>query len=87
VVVEAVALLQSRLGPDPALRFLREMDVFQVHWLSEPDHREAAALLEQRGRRGLSLVDCASFVVMQQYGVRQALVFDGDFEREGFALY
>ena len=44
-------------------------------------------LLEERGKRGLSLVDCLSFLVMREYKVRQALAFDPDFVQEGFELF
>ena len=44
-------------------------------------------MLGQRGRRGLSLVDCMSFIVMRKLEVRQAFAFDADFEREGFEMY
>ena len=87
VVVEAVALLQNRLGMTSALRFLRNVNNLQVHWITSDDHQRGVALLEERARRGLSLVDCVSFVVMARYGVDQALAFDRDFEREGFGLY
>ena len=87
VVVEAVALLQNRLGMISALRFLQNVDDFQVHWVTSDDHQRAVALLVERDRRGLSLVDCVSFVVMGRYGVDQALAFDRDFENEGFRLY
>lgn len=87
ILVEAAALLQSRLGLRSALQFLRDGEGFQVHWVSPDDHRRAAALLAERGRRGLSLVDCASFVVMREHGLREALAFDLDFEGEGFTLY
>ena len=87
VVVEAVALLQNRLGMSSALRFLGDVNDFQVHWINSDDHQRAVVLLEERGRRQLSLVDCVSFVVMGRYGVDQALAFDRDFEHEGFRLY
>ena len=87
VLVEAAALLQRRLGLRRALEFLHDSDAFQVHWISLEDHGRAAELLADLGRRGVSLVDCASFVVMRQYGVSQALAFDADFEEQGFALY
>ena len=87
ILVEAAALLQHRLGLTAALRFLRDADSFQVHWTSAEDHRRALALLEERGRRGLSLVDCMSFVVMRQHEMQRALAFDSDFEQEGFTAY
>ena len=87
VLVGAAALLQRRLGLDSALKFLQESQGFQVHWVSSGDHEEAVGLLEERGKRGLSLVDCASFAIMRHYQVSQALAFDTDFEQEGFVLY
>lgn len=87
VLAEAAALLQHRLGLVSALGFLREAEDFEVHWVSPEDHRGAVALLEERNRRGLSLVDCMSFVVARQHGVQQVLAFDPDFEREGFTMY
>ncbi len=87
VLVESAALLQRRLGLRIATRFLRDANAFQVHWVGVHDHDNAVTLLEERRRQGLSLVDCASFVIMRQYGVEKALAFDSDFESEGFTLF
>ena len=87
ILVESAALLQRRLGLTSALHFLDDAKSFKVHWIREEDHDNAAALLNQRSRRGLSLVDCMSFVVMRNYGVQDSLAFDPDFEREGFTAY
>ena len=87
ILVEAAALLQHRLGLESALRFLEESESFVVHWVNAQDHGQAVELLRDRGRRGLSLVDCTSFVVMRHYRTSQALAFDADFEHEGFVLY
>ena len=87
VIAEAVAVLQRRIGNRPALGFLEQVAGFEVYWLTPEDHAEAVRLFVRRNRRGLSLVDCASFVVMRRYGITHALAFDADFEREGFALY
>ncbi|MCH8206505.1 MAG: PIN domain-containing protein [Chloroflexi bacterium] len=84
VLLEAVALLQRRLGVASALAMLRNSEAFRVHWVNPEDHREAVAILEDRGLRGLSLVDCVSFVVMRYHDVVSALAFDSDFQREGF---
>ncbi len=86
VLVESTALLQRRLGLESALLFIQESERFRIHWVGAREHREAVELLRERGRRGLSLVDCVSFVVMRQEGVARVLAFDTDFEREGFQL-
>jgi predicted nucleic acid-binding protein len=87
ILVEASALLQRRLGLEPALRFLEEAGSLVVHWVTARDHSRAVGLLKDRGRRGLSLVDCTSFAVMRHYQGTTALAFDPDFELEGFAQY
>ena len=87
IVAEAAAVLQRRIGNRPALAFLEQVASFEMHWLTPEDHAEAVDLFVRRNRRGPSLVDCASFVVMRRYGVTHALAFDPDFEREGFAVY
>ena len=86
VLVESAALLQNRLGLESSLAFLSDAERFTVHWVSPSDHAEAVELLKDRNRRGLSLVDCMSFVVMRQYSVKLALAFDADFEAEGFDI-
>lgn len=87
IIAEAVAVLQRRIGNRPALGFLEQVASFEMYWLTPEDHAEAVGLFVQRNRRGLSLVDCASFVVMRRHGVTHAFAFDSNFEREGFALY
>ena len=44
----------------------------------------AAQLFAQRLDQRYSLTDCASFLVMQERGIRQALTFDIDFQAAGF---
>ena len=87
VLIESTALLQRRLGLDVALRFLDQMISIQTHWIDNEDHAQDVTLLRERDNRGLSLVDCASFVVMRRYGISQAMAFDVDFEHEGFTIY
>ncbi|MBI3944696.1 MAG: type II toxin-antitoxin system VapC family toxin [Armatimonadetes bacterium] len=51
----------------------------------DPDLDTAAwQLLTQRPDKEWSLVDCASFVVMQQRGITDALTTDRHFEQAGF---
>ena len=87
VLVETTALLQGRLGLESSLSFLADAEKFQVHWITSEDHKAAAALLGERNRRRLSLVDCMSFVIMRKYGVTTALAYDSDFEAEGFTTF
>jgi predicted nucleic acid-binding protein len=85
VLLETTALLQHRLGMN-AVRALQQeiVPVLLVHWINDEDHDTAVAALLTAGRRRLSLVDCTSFGVMRQLGIRQAFAFDQHFAEQGF---
>ena len=85
VLVESCALAQRRLGA-AALRVLNQdiVPLFRVEWISEGRHRRAVDMAVAAGRKKLSVVDCASFVVMRETGVREAFCFDRHFGEFGF---
>jgi uncharacterized protein len=87
VLVESAALLQTRLGLQPALLFLREARAFEMEWVESALHQEAVKELAKIGKRGISLVDCMSFVVMRRRSVQRVLAFDPDFDDQGFTIY
>ncbi len=87
VLVESAALLQARLGFQSAALFLKEAKSFELEWIDQDLHEEAEKELERIGKRGISLVDCASFVVMRRRGVQKVLAFDPDFRDQGFTIY
>ena len=84
VLVEAMALVQSRLGRKAATRLVEDCRAFHVDWVDEATHEEAVRRLARGAKRKVSLVDQVSFLVMKRRGVRVALAFDVDFEAEGF---
>lgn len=87
VALEAIALLQRRFGMPAVRDFERNlMPLLRTIWITEPLHRRASARHTASDRRGLSLVDCSSFVVMETEGIREALALDPDFASEGFEL-
>jgi predicted nucleic acid-binding protein len=85
VLVETLALVQSRLGI-PAVRTFQEdiMPVLNVEWVDETIHQVGIASVLAAARRGLSLVDCVSFEIMRRLGIKTAFVFDRHFEEQGF---
>jgi predicted nucleic acid-binding protein len=87
VLVETCALLQHRFGL-PAVRDFesRLVPLLRVHWIDGGLHRRALERLFSTDRRRLSLVDCASFVLMEAEGLKEALAIDRDFEDQGFRL-
>ncbi|MBS3920965.1 MAG: PIN domain-containing protein [Deltaproteobacteria bacterium] len=87
ILLESVALFQERLGLPSAVLFLRNAKSFEVEWVDMELHEEAVRELERIGKRGISLVDCTSFIVMKRRGVEKAFAFDPDFQDQGFSLY
>ncbi len=70
----AIALLNA-LEVDPLVEIVE---------LNLEDYQAAFALFQQRFDKEWGLVDCISFVVMQQRGLYEALTADGHFVQAGF---
>ena len=87
VLLETAALLQRRIGL-PAVRDLDEriVPLLTVRWITEPLHRRAMDRLIRADRRGVSLVDCTSFEVMEAEAITEAFALDRDFAAAGFRL-
>lgn len=86
VVLESIALIQSRLGFIPALSFAKECATFTIEWVDQSLHASGIRELQKSGKRQISLVDHVSFLVMRRRSVAIAFAFDPDFELAGFQL-
>ena len=87
ILVEAGALIQRRLGLEQVKKFLQETAKFHTIWIDPPLHKLAEDYFHAHATRKLSFVDCVSFVVMQEQGIKHAFAFDDDFKKAGFSLY
>jgi predicted nucleic acid-binding protein len=87
ILVETLALLQNRIGME-AVRGFQE-DVFPVLYLefiTPKIHSLGMASLLSSSRRRLSLVDCISFEVMRESGIKKVFAFDPHFKEQGFEV-
>jgi predicted nucleic acid-binding protein len=84
VLVETYALLQRRVGLD-AVRTFREnfAPLLEVIWIGSEIHELALALILERSKNRLSLVDAASFIVISQHRLRSAFAYDRHYALEG----
>ena len=77
-------------APDQRQNFLRLLDQLRASPRltivppSESLFQEGLGLYASRLDKGWSLTDCISFVVMEQYAIRDALTGDHHFEQAGF---
>ena len=87
VLLETYALLAGRMGLAAVRGFRGKFaPLCKVVWVDETIHEAALDLLVERGKRRLSLVDTASFVVMRERRMDETFCFDPHFEDEGFSL-
>lgn len=90
VITELVALLYSPLRL-PRTRIISIVDgvrtspYVEVLHVDESLDEDAWQLLKKRADKDWSLVDCASFIVMQRRGMSEALTTDHHFGQAGFA--
>ncbi len=85
VLVETLAIVQHRLGIE-AVRALQE-DIFpilNIEWIDEHVHQAGIISVLTAMRKKLSLVDCVSFNIMRQLGIKKAFVFNTHFKEQGF---
>ena len=85
ILVETVALLQSRLEMDAVRVFQTEMlPAVHIEHASADLHRLGMVSLLSAGKRKLNLVDCAGFEIMRQMGLNHVFTFDSHFRSQGF---
>lgn len=87
VVLESVALLQSRIGVPGVQAFHRlVLGALDVEWIEAAHYERAMLALLAANRRDISLTDWTSFEVMRGRGIERAFAFDAHFAEQGFAL-
>ena len=89
IIAELVALLssRSRISRQQIILFVDALKAApQIEIIHVNTELDAAAwlLLKTRVDKGWSLVDASSFVVMNKYGMTQALTTDHHFTQAGF---
>jgi predicted nucleic acid-binding protein len=88
VVAESHALILTRLGYAPALRFLAELDrgVAVVVRVSTRDELRAREIIRRYDDKDFSLTDATSFAVMERLRIRDAFTFDRNLEQFGVRI-
>lgn len=88
VIAELVTLAQARSLPREAvLAFVAELQrspLVEMIYVDEALHHAALSFLQERLDKNWSLCDAVSFLLMERYGVLEALTTDRHFEQAGF---
>jgi uncharacterized protein len=87
IIIETLALIQSRLGFEAAHLFSGNiLALMDILWVDEPRHNLAFELWLSLGRKKSSLVDCVSFITMRYYSLEHVFGFDRHFDEQGFKI-
>jgi predicted nucleic acid-binding protein len=81
VVAETITLT-LKIGHAQAARLGDELygeKLARIHWTTPEEERIAFDYFKRHSDQAYSFVDCLSFVVMEQLGIREALAVDSDF--------
>jgi predicted nucleic acid-binding protein len=88
VIAEAPALFLTRLGHEPATRFLRQFEMTStlVLQVRPADVARAHEIIYQYDDKNFSLTDATSFVLMERLRIGAALTTDGNFAQYWFKM-
>ena len=87
IIIEALALLQNRLGFEAANLFSNDiLGLADILWVDASRHNLAYELWRGLGKINLSLVDCVSFITMRHYKLENVFGFDRHFDEQGFKI-
>lgn len=89
VLAETATFLRKRAGHVGAVRFRRSALAsarLTVRAVSHDEELRAWSIFEAYDDKNFSVVDCASFAVMEQRGIGAAFAFDEHFRQYGFVV-
>jgi predicted nucleic acid-binding protein len=87
IVLETFALLCNLIGSEAARDFQQDLlQVVHIEWVTEDIHRAGISAFFAGFKRRLSLVDCVSFEIMRQMGLKEVFAFGRHFKDQGFTV-
>ena len=87
IIDEASTLAKARGGGYAAMQLLEILDrseAFRLVWIAQERFESAKSFFRKHADHDYSFTDCASFVVMQERRIRDALTTDRHFAEAGF---
>ena len=85
-IADSLAAVHFRKHAVAIINLLIENPYVEIVPSSSGLFAEALELYKRRMDKGWGLTDCTSFIVMQRYGVTEALTTDEHFQQAGFRV-
>lgn len=82
-------LLERKVSRKEAIKFLRAVlhdPLIETVHADESIEENGFKLYQKYKDQNFSIVDCVSFVIMKEYGIKRAFTFDGHFSLMGFII-
>lgn len=86
-IAETITILSQRISKEIAINF-KELDVptLEVIWVNEMIEAAAFDIFKKIKSKNVSFIDCTSFALMRELGIKTVFTFDRDFKKQGFSL-
>lgn len=84
MLFEAITLIKSRLGHEPAARALKAIQAsprFRIIHLTEEDYQETWRIFEEYADKSWSPFDCACLAAARARNIGEAFAFDKHFDQ------
>lgn len=87
VIDETCTLTRARAGGDASVRFLRLIEntaALRIEWVGSERFAATKAFFVKHADQQYSFTDCASFLLMRESNISEALTSDSHFHSKGF---
>lgn len=83
-----VTVLRLKIGNQKALPILADLrnSETEMVWVDSEIESQAFEAIKQIKSKNVSFVDCTSFVIMKNRGIKVVFTFDQHFKTQGFKL-
>ena len=90
IIIETLGWIRYKCGKKIAVEagnsLLFSHDI-QIERVTLTNEQKAWALFQELQGRGISMIDCTSFILMKRLKIKDAFTFDSDFKKQGFTVY
>lgn len=90
IIIETLGWLRYKIGKDKSVavgKTILYSGGLKIERITNIDEDNAWKLFQKSEGRGISMIDCASFVLMQRLKIENVFAFDQDFRKMGFKVF